>query len=65
MKRQRGKATKRAQSKVTKRQKSRVASSFAAVRKAIKEWQRIEARLYASLSKMIDDVERAAKALKR
>ena len=65
MRRQRSKATKRPQSKATKRQKSKVTSSFAAVRKAIKEWQRVEARLYANLSRMIDDVERAAKAFKR
>jgi len=56
---------KRQRSKVTKRQKSKTTSSFAAVRKVIKEWQRVEARLYAQLVKMIDDVERAAKALRR
>ena len=56
---------KRPRSKATKRQRSMATSSFAAVRKAIKEWQRVEARLYARLNKMIDDVERAAKALKR
>ena len=56
---------KRQKRKVTKRQKGKTTSSFAAVRKVIKEWQRVEARLYAQLVKMIDDVERAAKALKR
>ncbi|HTO48117.1 MAG TPA: hypothetical protein VML91_10790 [Burkholderiales bacterium] len=56
---------KRPRSKATKRQRSKVTGSFAAVRKVIKEWQRVEARLYAHLNKMIDDVERAAKALKR
>jgi hypothetical protein len=56
---------KRPRSKATKRPRSKATSSFAAVRKAIKEWQRVEARLYAHLNKMIDDVERAAKALKR
>jgi len=56
---------KRQRSKATKRQKSKTTNSFAAVRKVIKEWQRVEARLYAQLVKMIDDVERAAKALRR
>jgi len=56
---------KRKKSKATKRPKSKPTSSFTAVRKVFKEWQRVEARLYARLIKMIDDVERAAKALKR
>jgi hypothetical protein len=55
----------RQKSKATKRTKSKATSSFAAVRKVIREWQRVEARLYANLTKMIDDVERAAKAFKR
>jgi hypothetical protein len=51
--------------KAAKRPRSKVTNSFAAVRKVVKEWQRVEARLYASLMKMIDDVERATKALRR
>jgi hypothetical protein len=65
MKRQRSKATKRQESKATQRQKSRARRSIAAVRKVINQWQRAEARLHARLVKMIDDVDRAAKALER
>ena len=65
MLRRRSKATKRAKSKATKRSKSRVTNTFAAVRKVINEWQRAENRLHAQLIKMINDVERAAKSLKR
>jgi hypothetical protein len=56
---------KRKPSKATKRPKRKATNSFAAVRKVIREWQRMEARLYSNLAKMIDDVERAAKAFKR
>jgi hypothetical protein len=56
---------KRKKSKATQRQKSKARSSIAAVRKVISQWQRAEARLYARLVKMIDDVDRAAKALER
>jgi len=65
MKRRKSKATKRQRSKVTKRQSSTATRSIAAVRKVINQWQRAEARLYARLIKMINDVERAAKALKK
>jgi hypothetical protein len=65
MKRQKSKAAKRQKSKATKRQKSKATISIGAVRKVISQWQRAEARLYSRLMKMIDDVERAAKALKR
>jgi len=65
MKRRKSKATKRQTSKATKLQKSKARNSIAAVRKVISQWQRAEARLYARLVKMIDDVDRAAKALER
>ena len=65
MKRRKSKATKRPKSKATKLQRSKARSSIAAVRKMISQWQRTEARLYARLVKMIDDVDRAAKALER
>ncbi len=65
MKRQKSKTTKRQKVKATQRQKSKARSSIAAVRKVINQWQRAEARLYARLVKMIDDVDRAAKALQK
>ena len=65
MKRRKSKATKRQTSKATKLQKSKARNSIAAVRKVINQWQRAEARLYSRLVKMIDDVDRAAKALER